>query len=77
MKDKGINDIGFDPKRLNESAKEMINQMNKATSFLKERMHGVVETQEFENVISKNDIEEKINTLNYELKSLRDKLNKL
>lgn len=68
---------GFDPKKLSESAKEMINQMNKATSYLKERMHGVAQNEDFEKIISKEDIESKINSLNYELRTLREKVKSL
>lgn len=77
MKGKDTSMNGFDPKKLSESAKEMIDQMNKATSYLKERMHGVAHSEDFEKIISKNDIEDKINSLNFELKTLREKVKSL
>lgn len=69
-----MKDKDFDPKVLKQSAEQMLDQITKASALIKERMSGVTDSEVFAKAVSKEDIDKKINQLNGELFSLKNKI---
>lgn len=69
-----MKDKDFDPKVLKQSAEQMLDQITKASALIKERMSGVTDSEAFAKAVSKEDIDKKINQLNGELFSLKNKI---